>query len=129
MSDINTKILHQIYDKILIIESRLGVVEQYFIKDVVTNKINIEDKEYLKISEVVKQTGYSHTTIKRLILENKIKAVQSGDGLMWRIPKEEVGKLLRANIKKELNAVCENIGAKGSNIVKAKKRRVFKKAA
>ena len=83
----------------------------------------------MKISEVVKQTGYSHTTIKRLILENKIKAVQSGDGLMWRIPKEEVGMLLRANIKKELNAVCENIGAKGSNIVKAKKRRVFKKAA
>ena len=36
MSDINTKILHQIYDKILIIESRLGVVEQFFIKDVVT---------------------------------------------------------------------------------------------
>jgi excisionase family DNA binding protein len=129
MSDINTKILHQIYDKILIIESRLGFVEQYFIKDVVTNKINIEDKEYLKISEVVKQTGYSHTTIKRLIIENKIKAVQSGDGLMWRIPKEEVGKLLRANIKKELNAVCENIGANGLNIIKAKKRRVFKKAA
>ncbi|MEY3452198.1 MAG: hypothetical protein RL711_2026 [Bacteroidota bacterium] len=109
--------------------TRLGFVEQYFIKDVVTNKINIEDKEYLKISEVVKQTGYSHTTIKRLIIENKIKAVQSGDGLMWRIPKEEVGKLLRANIKKELNAVCENIGANGLNIVKAKKRRVFKKAA
>ena len=71
----------------------------------------VDEKDFLSVKEFSVKIGIHHNTVRRLIKNCKISAINIGNGKysIFRIPKSEIGRMAIDNHLRweEINKICE----------------------